>query len=221
MSESFIPADDAGCLDWMIAFSAGISANPALYMLSSTDAASISAAVQAFADARAITVAPSTRTSVAIENKDNSRVSAEQICRQYAALIKPNSAISDGSKTAIGVPPPNTTREPIEPPSTSPILNVIAATPGAQTLRYSDSMTPDSRAKPPGATDLLLFLAVGDAIATDPSEATFIGKFTKNPIAVPFDAADNRKQATYFGRWSNRKGQVGPWSAPATLAIAA
>lgn len=47
----------------------------------------------------------------------------------------------------------NPNREPIECPQTCPLLNVIAATPGAQTLRYADSMTPDSPAKPFGATE--------------------------------------------------------------------
>jgi hypothetical protein len=62
---------------------------------------------------------------------------------------------------------------------------------------------------------------VGEEIATDPEQAKFIGKFTRNPIAVGFQAEDNGKQATYFGRWASRKGETGPWSAPVTMAIAA
>lgn len=48
--------------------------------------------------------------------KDDARTSAERICRQYASLIKPNAGISDPDKLAIGVPPVNTDRNPINIP---------------------------------------------------------------------------------------------------------
>jgi hypothetical protein len=100
-------------------------------------------------------------------------------------------------------------------------VSIIAATPGIQTLRYADSTTPDSSAKPFGATELQLFVVVGTAPASDPEAASFYGKFTRNPIAVSFPPADNGKQATYFARWASRRGETGPWSLPVTMAIAA
>jgi hypothetical protein len=217
----FIPSQDPQALLWMQTFANGIQANPALYMLTAPDAVAISAAVAGFAAALAITSVPATRTPVTVAAKDDARTAAEQICRQFAALIKFNAGISDPDKIAIGVRPVNPNRNPINVPETSPLLNVIAATPGAQTLRYADSMTPDSPAKPFGATELQLFVAVGTAPVIDPDAAKFYGKFTKNPIGVAFDPTDNGKQATYFARWADRKGQVGPWSLPVTMAIAA
>jgi hypothetical protein len=82
-------------------------------------------------------------------------------------------------------------------------------------------MTPDSPAKPFGASELQLFRAVGTTPATDPNAAQFYGKFTKNPMAINFNPADNGKQATYFARWASRRGEVGPWSNPISMAIAA
>jgi hypothetical protein len=192
-----------------------------LYLLSSPDAVTIAAAVEAFATALAVSSDPATRTAVTVAQKDDCRISAEQICRQYAILIKYNAGVSDPDKIAIGVRPVNPNREPINCPQTSPLLSVIAATPGVQTLRYADSTTPDSAAKPFGATELQLFRAIGTVPITDPGAASFYGKFTKNPIGVDFAAADNGKQATYFARWASRRGQTGPWSAPVSLAIAA
>ena len=80
----------------------------------------------------------------------------------------------------------NNSREPVNCPDTSPFLNISSATPGTQTLRYSDSMTPDSAAKPFGATELQLFCVVADEAATDPNAGKFVGKFTRNPINVDF-----------------------------------
>lgn len=221
MYDPYLPATDSEARDWMNTFAAGIAASPATYGLAAADASAIQAAVDAYNAAYLIAVDPATRTPVTVNQKDTARNAAEQIGRQYAVIIKHDAGISDADKIAIGVRPVNPDREPIQCPQTSPILAVIASTPGAQTLRYSDSMTPDSAAKPFGATELLVFVAVGATAATDPAQAKFLGKFTKNPIAVAFEAADNGKQATYFARWASRRGDVGPWSAPVSLAIAA
>jgi hypothetical protein len=129
-------------------------------MLTAPDAAAIAAAVAAFDTALTTANNPATRTAVTVAAKDDARTAAEQICRQFAILIKFNAGISDPDKIAIGVRPVNPNREPINAPATSPLLNIIAATPGKQTLRYADSLTPDSPAKPAGASELLLFRAI-------------------------------------------------------------
>jgi hypothetical protein len=219
----FIPNRDSQALIWMQTFASGISAAPAIYMLSSADAAAINSAVAGFDTTLQIASNPATRTPVSVNAKDDARTAATQICRQFAILIKYNAGISDPDKIAIGVRPVNPSREPVECPQTSPLLNIIAATPGNQTLRYADSMTPDSPAKPFGASEIQLFRAIAPAATpiTDPAAAQFYGKFTKNPLSINFNAADNGKQATYFARWASRRGEVGPWSTPISMAIAA
>lgn len=221
MSDSYIPAQDAQALLWMQAFSGGISANPAMFGLTAADAAGISAAVASYQSALSTATTPTTRTPTTVEAKDAARNSAEQICRQFAILIKYNDGISDEDKIGIGVRPVNTDRDPVNVPSTSPMLNIVAATQGAQTLRYSDSLTPDSRARPFGAANLQLFVAVADEEVTDPSQAQFYGAFTRNPIGVDFSAVDDGKKASFFGRWASAKGDVGPWSVPVSMSIAA
>ena len=154
MAEGFIPYRDAEALQWMQAFSAGISASPATFQLTAADAAAIDSAVDQFAAALSLATTPPTRTPSNISLKDQTRNSAEQICRQYAIGIKYSAGISDQSKIDIGVRPVNTDHDPIPVPPTSPLLSIIGCTPGSQTLRYSDSTTPDSRGKPFGATEL-------------------------------------------------------------------
>lgn len=134
MANPYIPSPEANALIWMQAYSSGITANPALYLLTAPDAVAIAAAVNAFAAALTIANNPSTRTPVSIATKDDARTAAEQICRQYATLIKYNAGISDPDKIAIGVRPVNPSRDPINAPATSPLLNVIAATPGSQII---------------------------------------------------------------------------------------
>ena len=221
MPNDYIPAQDAQALAFMQTFAAGLSASPATYFVSVADATAVQNAVDAFAAAHADAVDPAQRTPVVVALKDEMRNAAAQLVRQFAVLIKYNAGISNPDKIAIGVRPVNPNREPINCPQTSPMLNVVAATPGAHTLRYADSLTPDSPARPFGASELQLFVAIAEEIVTDPDDAKFYNKFTRNPVAVGFDADDNGKQATYFARWAGRRGDFGPWSAPVTLAIAA
>ena len=216
-----IPANESGALTWMLNFADGLVQDPAKYMISSADADAVNQAVQLFNTNRTIALDPATRTAVTVAAKDDSRTAAEQICRAYAKLIKYNSGISDPDKIAIGVTPENNSRQPIPCPQTSPLLSIIAATPGVQTVRFSDSMTPDARKKPFGASEIQIFVAVDDAAVTDPQAAEFLGKFTKNPISVPFSSQQNGKQATYFARWASRRGDTGPWSLPVSMVIAA
>src|SRR5688572_5553883 len=129
MPESYIPAEDALFSLWAQAFANGISANPALYMLTAAQAASILTAVNDFVDALLVASTESTRTKPTIIAKDNARSIAETLCRQYAGLIKPNTGISDEDKVAIGVRPINPDREPIECPQTSPLLSILGNTP--------------------------------------------------------------------------------------------
>jgi hypothetical protein len=214
----FIPNQDAQADVFFQTFANGINSSPSAYQLTSVDAASLLSAAAAFHAALMIASDPATRTKGTIIAKDDARFACEQLVRQYAALIKPNAGITDQNKADIGVPPVNTNREPVNVPASSPLLNVLGATPGSQTVRYADTNTPDSGARPFGAANLQLFVAIGTAPATD---ATFYGAFTRNPVPVAFAENDDGKVATYFARWADRKGQVGPWSVPVSLRIAA
>jgi hypothetical protein len=221
MAADFIPSPDAQALDFMQTFASGIAASPATFNLVAADATAISNAVNLFATTYTAAINPATRTPVTVESKDQARSAAEAVVRQYAAQVKVDAGVTDANKISIGVRPVNPARTPIPAPATSPLLNIVEVTPGVQHLRFADSATPDSRAKPFGAAALQLFVAVGTAPATDPAAADFRGAYTRNPVEIPFAAADDGKVATYFARWASAKGDVGPWSLPVSMRIAA
>jgi hypothetical protein len=220
MSPHFIPQDQAGALDWMRSFASGISGNPAVYELSPGEAATIAQAVDAFAAAYAVALDPATGTKVTRQIKDEARNSAEDLCRRFARIIKSNNGVSDAAKIAIGVRPINNGRSKIHVPRSSPLLTIIGATPKCHTLCYTDTNTPSSRAKPFGAIQLQLFVALGDASIRNPDLARYRGGFTRNPIGVSFESSEEGKIATYFARWVSRRGDVGPWSLPVSMRVA-
>ncbi|HEY8668965.1 MAG TPA: hypothetical protein VIL86_20115 [Tepidisphaeraceae bacterium] len=221
MAHDMIPPGQAAALAWMETFAAGVATAPATYHLTVPRAAAITAAVDAFAAAYVLALSPASRTAVTVLVKDELRISAEGLCRQVAGEIKIDAAIADSDKIAIGVKPPNRTRTPIQVPETSPLLNIVAATPGVQELRYHDASAPTRAAKPRGAAQLQLFCAVGAAPLAHPRAADFRGAFTRNPVTVKFGAGDAGKVATYFARWSTARGATGPWSLPVSMHIAA
>jgi len=221
MGRDYIPEADAAAANWMRAFANGIQSAPEAYMLSPANAAHISQIVQGFLDALLVSSSEATRTKVTVCAKDQKRAVAQRLCRTYAALIKHNLGIDDGLKVAIGVPPLNTSRTPRNVPQSSPQLNVVAATPGMHLLRYRDCGTPNSRAMPFGATQLQLFVAVGERRARSPLVARLCGCFTKNPVKVKHESADAGRVATYYARWVSQRGEFGPWSLAASMTIAA
>ncbi len=221
MADTFIPSRDAEALAFFQTFSNGLSASPGTYDISAADAAMLAGLVTTFQTKLAVTTNPATKTEVAVTIKDEARAACEEVVRLFAAQIKPNEGISAADKQAIGVRPPNVIRTPIPPPETMPLLSFLGTTPdGTMTLRYSDSSTPDSRARPYGYQSLQLFRVISDDPAESPAGAMFYGAFTRNPMTVAFTTADNGKWCTFFARWANTKGEVGPWSSALAIPIA-
>jgi hypothetical protein len=221
MANRFPPRADGAALGAMQHFVEGIAQQPGAFMLGEPDVKCLRQAVGRFADAYRAASNRATRSTTDVVLKDQMRASAEALIRGYANRIRVNAGIRDELKIAVGVNPDNPTRSKRFVQPTSPVLTVVAATNGAHTLRYADSLAPNRVAKPFGATTLLLFVAIGDEPATDPKSARHYGNFTRNQIVVNFDSKHRRKTATYFARWSGQRGDVGPWSIPVSMTIAA
>lgn len=224
MASSYIPASDAGFDTWLTNFSTLLTASPTTYGLTAPDAVAVAAERTAYHAAYVAASDPGTRTSVTVAAKDAAKASALAVVRPYAVSISLNAGVTDGDKTDIGVTVRKLVPTPVPPPITVPVFALVAAIPGQHQLRYYDTSTPTSKAKPPGAIGLQVWRAVGTVPAVDPAQATYYDTWTKSPNVSTFTAGDVGKQATYFGRWVTRGGpggatQVGPWSAPLTLAV--
>lgn len=221
MPNAYIPATDAHALAWFKNFANRLTADPTRYGLVAADAASVQALVDAYEVAYGVVTDPAGRNPGTVAVKDEARAAAETLCRQYGLLIKYNAGITTQDKLDLGLRPVNLNRDPVPPPDSSPLLNVLGATPGSHTVRYSDTSTPDSGRKPFGVIQLQLFVAVAETPVVDPAAASLYGCFTKNPVGVVFDAEDNGRIATYFACWITRRGDTGPWSLPISMTIVA
>lgn len=225
MAQPYIPPTDAALRAWAVNYADLITAAPATYGLDAPAALAIQDAVDEFVEALDA-YTKDTRTVVLVAAKNAAKFAMLALVRTYSAQIRLNPGVSNENKLALGLNLPNTSPSPIPAPATSPILAFVGATPGQHTLRFADTLTPDSRRKPFGVVALQLFLGIGVAAIPDPADCAFYATITKQPTPVDFDPADAGKVATYYGRWVTRSGpggvaQSGPWSAQLTAVIPA
>ena len=210
-------------VDELGVFSLGLVNDSSLYQVSTADAAGVRAAVLDFIAKRNIWIDPAQRTVNSLDDKNASKASALGLCRVFYRQIAGNVGISNAAKNAIGVKPLNNTK------TASELHDGVADDErrrqhaGAQTVEFHDSLDPTRRSMAPGATMLQLFVEIGEENAKtfDETKARFVGAFTTNPIPVVFNPADRGKQATYFARWGGKRAEVGQWSLPVSMTIAA
>lgn len=217
----WLPSKDADLDAFAVNFHTLIAAAPATYGLVAGDATALDPFVTAYTAALTAATDPSTRTSVTVAAKDVARFNLKAELRELAAKVQASPTVTDGAKTALGLTVRDTAPSPISAPATNPIVSVNEATPLAHYLRFSDSLTPDSRAKPVNVVGMELYVSPSATVISDPEDLKFNGVVTRNPYVITYDAADAGKKAYIAGRWINAKGQRGPWSGITSMTIAA
>lgn len=218
----YFPSIESDLRLWTENFHTLITATPTLYGLVAGDATIIAAACTDWEtnyDALVTARASHTETPAMVLDKDVAKAEMQVVCRSYSQSVRNNPNVSDANKLALGLTLVDTTRTPIPPPTTYPVLQLSAPGPLTQTLKYADNETPTRRARPAGASAMEVFITVGTAPAVDPSASQYRRLITRQPFVFDFASDQAGKIATYFGRWINSKGDAGPFSAATSLAI--
>lgn len=221
MGTSYLPLKDSLLDGWALNFQTLIAASPTSYGLVAADATAITAAYTAWHTAYLAAVNPTTRTKATVSAKNEQKANLLGVVRAYAATLRANRAVSDELKIGLGLHVADRVPTPVPAPSTKPVLAIERIEQGFQDIRATDEATPSSRARPQGAAGLLIYRAIGPAAVSDPAQATFLTFVGRPQVQSQFTSADAGKTVTYFARWTNAKGEVGPWSSALSSAIAA
>ena len=209
----YIPNQDAKLNLWLDNFATLTSATPALYGLTSLQAANIASAVGAWTVAYAPTTSPSTKTAAAVSAKNTQKVTVLALVRPVAQTVSLNPGVESSDKIALGLNPRTSTPSPITPPTSNPVLTVQSASNLTVILRYRDSAASVSvKGKPYGARQCLVYFAVSATPVTDPSQLAFYQVATKSPFVLSFGGANGGKQVYLAAKWSTIQGAVSPWS---------
>jgi len=221
MGANYLPSRDGDLDTWLLNFKTLIAATPTNYGLVAADATAITNAFNSWHTAYLAASNPTTRTKGTVATKNIQKGLVTGVVRGYAATIRVNKGVSVELKIGLGLHVADGQPTPVPPPSTFPLLSINGIGQGLQDLRAADQDSPTKRAKPVGAAGMLLYRVVGTAPTKEPTEAAFLAFVSKAAYTATFSPADNGKVATYFARWTNSKGEVGPWSPPASMPIAA
>lgn len=209
----YIPPKDADLSNWAANFTALITANPAMFGLTSVDAGNIASQVGNFQSMYTLVTSPSTKTAQAVSNKNTAKTTMLANVRPYAQQISLNPGVTSANKIALGLNPRTSTPSPVTPPVTNPILTVQSAQNLGVILRYRDSAASVSvKSKPYGVTQCAISYGVSATPISDPTllPSSVIG--TKSPLQILFPSGAAGKQCYFAARWAIRTGQYSPWS---------
>ncbi len=226
---NYIPNSDAAFDAWAVNFATLITANPSLYGIDPTDAATIQAAVDLYDAAYQIAgvsgtppktpLNPSQRTAVTIATKDSAKSAALDIVRFFGINIRNNVGVSNDDKTALGLTIVKTIPTPIPAPVTVPILTFVANGTNSTQFTWRDSGTPTVKRRPFGAVGVQLYRSFTTPAPLTPAPADFIGVYTKAPFTVVGDDTHAGDSARYWARWITQRQLVGDFSAPLDLIV--
>lgn len=218
----YIPSTDAGKASWSFNFAALITAAPATYGLLAGDAVTIQAAADDYNAAYALAIDPPTRTAPTVAAKDVARATMEAVCRPYAMQINANPAVTDQSRTDLGLTVRDTTKTPVPPPTNVPIVSHDWTNGASVRLGYVPSGPAEGKKKPFGVAYLELSVEVSDTGLGGTYAFHERLSMTKSPFFYDTTGIPAGYGVRIKGRWCTiagpgGKSQCGPWSAPIEL----
>lgn len=207
---AYIPSKDAELINWGENYTDLLTADPGKYGLDDADALDLQNYFDAFDSAYALAINPTTRTALAVAVKDGQKVLFLGVARAYAAIIRANQGVTPEDKAALGLAIPDPTPTPVPTPTTSPVIVIPYAAVGIHVMSIVDQLTPTLKAKPFGVAGCLLYRATGAVAPTDFADASLVKIVTRADALIETSGLTAGHFASYWGRWFNRKGELGP-----------
>ena len=220
----FIPDGDSDFALTGRAFARSIERDPERFMLTKEDGQRIAHAMDEFRRALAVTTAPGGCTKPDTKRKDDLRKKAKAIVREYGNVIRANPKISSIDKMMLRIkerPQRPKDRSCRQTPPVLTFKGIIEAGNEGQkqhVLKFLDQIGCGTRAKPPGAVRLELFVelvAPGEPLPTHPGELGrewYLGSFSRNPMVVEYPVPTTPMKIVYWARWANATHKTGPFS---------
>jgi hypothetical protein len=208
----YFPTKDAEVIPWIRNFVAVLAANTARWGIAEALVTALGSLAMAFEDAYNRRMLP-----------DAGKVSTEQKNMALKALkkgvqnmvnghINHNDAVTKDDRLALGLYIYKAGKSPMEKPETTVVLRVVTGLVRQLIVYFTDSATPDKRAKPYGMREMELMCGV---LASPPASVEDLHRpesATKSPLTMTFREEDRGKTVYMAGRWRNSSPEGGPWS---------
>ena len=208
----YFPAKDADVTHWTQNFILVLSANAARWGIAEALVSDLGSLFTAFRNAYNKRMQP-----------DSGKVSVEQKNLALKALkkgvqdmvnghINHNLAVTPDDRVALGLYVYKPTKGPVPVPATTVVLRPVPGLVRQVVVYFTDSGTPESRAKPHGAQSMELACGV---LGSAPGEIGDLPRWvtaSKSPAVLTFREEDRGKTVYMAGHWKGTRQQDGPWS---------
>jgi hypothetical protein len=219
MASGFLPNSDGALLAWSQNFSTLLSATPATWGVSVSQASQYAALNTAYSAALTLANNPTTRTKANVAAKNTARESLKIDARLLAKIVDGQATVTNQQRIQLGLNV-KTVPVPVPAPALPPEIDIVSVIGRTVKVRVHNSAT-TKRARPAGVTGATMFSFAGAVPPSDVTLWTFQGSTSKTVIDIPFPtttAAGSQVWVTAF--WYNGKGQSGPAGTPVTTYLA-
>ncbi len=214
VSSSYVPATDAGLLDFGINFQAVMQSDPARVGIGDEQFQSLVAAQAAYAAAYRKANDQLTRTPGAIEAKNLAKTALIAEVRRLVPVIQVYPGTTDEDRTDLRITIRDGDPTPIGPPEVMPVLRIVSVVGRVLDLelRREDGTT---RRKPKGVRAAWLYTWAGEDAPGDLSQWQFRGSATKsNPQVVFAETVAPGTAVWVTALWVSPTDQPGPACSP-------
>jgi hypothetical protein len=219
MERSFFYGTDAEVASGSSNFSTRITASPTDYGLVALQAAAYAAVDAAYQAAYTAAITPATRTSAAIETKNQAKVNLRAMASDLAKIIDGTASVTNTKRIELGLAI-RATPAPIPVPGMRPGTDVVSVFNRTVRMHIHDSASSTRRGKPPGVAAAWVYSYVGATYPTDPAEWNFEGSTTRATFDIIFpNTVAAGAQVWICAAWINARQQAGPVSVPVTTNV--
>jgi hypothetical protein len=225
----FIPDSDSEFAKMSRCFVDYIERHAERLPLSREQIEKLTGAVEAFRDALARTMWPSTAGPRATSIKNMARADAEKFIRGLARILRAAESLTPVDREMLNVHEPAKRLKRRECPQIAPVLTFKGSPPDAghrHILEYRNDFDNKRGAKPHGAARLELFVelvppevAAAKKIPARPDQLSggkywYLRSFSSSRFEVEFPvmADGSAMLVVYWGRWADASGNYGPFS---------
>ena len=186
-TSNYPPNREADLVPWSANFDQKITASASTYGLTAAQATSYGTKHDDFVAKWNVCQNPATKTKVAVEQKNASKAVLISEIRLLGRIVQSFPGTTDAMRIDLGLPVPDTTPSPINPPTEKPVMEIVRVDGRTVSIRLR---SPDSegRSKPPGVIGASIFSFAGAAPPADVSAWKSEGESTRTDFDIEFPA---------------------------------
>lgn len=219
MPKDYIPKSSSARAEWLDNFVTTLAADKARFNLTDAELADLTTANTDFQTANSELAEALNNYNAKLAARNTAETAAISKARSRVRQIQANPNITDTERATLRLTLRDTEPTPMSVPQSFPVVVVDNSKRLRHTLKYFDSDTPTSRARPANSTGAEVARYIGTPPPTGPEQFQRLDESRRSPYMLEYTGADVGKTAYYMLRWVNSRGEKGPWSETVSATI--